>query len=338
VRAPGQASQAQEVSSDPGAGRWRPARFGLPADWRQRRTVIWAGAVSCGALVVAAVIPLALAVRSGPAASTSQPITYLGVYERDAPRSYGGISAFAATTGVRQDVVMYYSSWKEPFATGFAQDAAEHGAAPLVQINPYDVSLAAIAAGTYDGYLRSYAEAVRAFGRPVILSFGHEMNGHWYPWSYLHASPKDFVAAWRHIVTVFRGLGVTNVTWLWTVNIIETPGGIESPGPWWPGASYVNWVGIDGYYYKPSLTFAPLFGPTIAAIRMLTPDPILIAETGAPVAYQPEKIADLFAGVRLYGLLGFVWFDAAAGQDWRLSGPAAVHAFRQGARAYRPRP
>ncbi len=46
-------------------------------------------------------------------------------------------------------------------------------------------------------------------------------------------------------------------------------------------------------------------------MRALTGDPILIAETGAvPDADQPAKIADVFAGIRLYGLLGFVWFDA----------------------------
>ena len=58
------------------------------------------------------------------------------------------------------------------------------------------------------------------------------------------------------------------------------------------------------------VAFAPLFGPTIAAVRALTADPILIAETGAvPAAGQPAKITDLFAGIRSYGLLGFVWFD-----------------------------
>ena len=73
----------------------------------------------------------------------------------------------------------------------------------------------------------------------------------------------------------------------------------------------MNWVGIDGYYLKPSWQFAPLFGPTIGAVRALTNDPILVAETGATAAAgQPAKIDDLFAGIRLYGLLGFVWFDA----------------------------
>ena len=45
---------------------------------------------------------------------------------------------------------------------------------------------------------------------------------------------------------------------------------IPRPGQWWPGNSYVNWVGIDGYYLKPSWSFAPLFGPTIGAVRGLT--------------------------------------------------------------------
>jgi hypothetical protein len=230
---------------------------------------------------------------------------------------------------------MYYSSWLEPFQAGFAATAAEHGAVPLVQINPLGVSLAAIASGQYDGYLDSYAEAVRSYHHPVIMGFGHEMNGHWYSWGYQHTSPAVFVAAWRHIVDVFRGLGARNVTWLWTVNIIDPLGGILSPRPWWPGSSYVTWVGIDGYYYTPSSTFAPLFGPTIAAVRALTSDPILIAETGvAPAAGQPAKIADLFAGTHLYGLLGFVWFDAYAVKDWRLSSPAAIGALRAGIKTY----
>jgi Glycosyl hydrolase family 26 len=262
------------------------------------------------------------------------PGSYLGVYAAQSPNSYAGVRSFTSTTGVEPDVDMYYSGWPEPFQASFAKTAARHGAVPLIQINPY-VSLAAIASGEYDGYLSTYAAAVRSYGGPVIVGFGHEMNGYWYPWSYRHSSPAAFVAAWRHIVTLFRTVGAENVTWLWTVNIIDTQGGIPAPGPWWPGSLYVNWVGIDGYYAKSSMTFASLFGPTIVAVRTLTSDPILIGETAAaPAAGQPAKIADLFAGVRTYGLLGFIWFDAIGAQDWRLTGLAAVVAYRQGAEAY----
>ena len=99
----------------------------------------------------------------------------------------------------------------------------------------------------------------------------------------------------------------------------------------------MNWVGIDGYYLKPSWQFAPVFGPTIIAVRELTGDPILIAETGATHAVgQPAKIADVFAGIHQYGLLGFVWFDTTngSGQDFGIRSPAAIAAFRQGAKTY----
>jgi mannan endo-1,4-beta-mannosidase len=272
-----------------------------------------------------------------PAASGS----YLGVYAKGAPTSYAEVTAFTNVTGARPDVVMYYSGWFVPFPTGFATTAAKNGAAPLVQMDPEgkDISIAAIASGKYDGYLSSYAEAVRAYGHPVILSFGHEMNGSWEPWGYTRTSPAVFVAAWRHVVSLFRALGARNVTWLWTVNIInDTPKGkIPNPTPWWPGSSYVDWVGIDGYYLKPSWQFAPLFGPTIRAVRAITAEPILIAETGAiPAASQPSKITNLFAGIRSYGLLGFVWFNTtnAQGLPFGISSPAAVNAFRQGASTY----
>jgi mannan endo-1,4-beta-mannosidase len=266
------------------------------------------------------------------------PGSYLGVYQRDSPDSYAGLTAFTRNTDVRPNLVSYYSGWHEPFRAGFAATAARHGAVPLVQIEPTNISLAAIAAGRYDPYLRSYAAAVRSYSHPVILSFGHEMNAWWYSWGYRHTDPATFIAAWRHIVTLFRAAGAGNVTWLWTVNVVDSVGGIRDPAPWWPGNSYVTWIGLDGYY-KQSWTFAPLFGPTIKAVRALAHDPVLVAETGvAPAADKPAKITNLFAGVRAYGLVGLVWFDAVGIKDWRLDGPAATAAFRRGALAYRRRP
>ncbi len=205
----------------------------------------------------------------------------------------------------------------------------------VVQIDPTHVSLADIASGRYDAYLRSFAASIRQFGGRVILSFGHEMNGNWYSWGWHHTSPKIFVAAWRHIVTVVRTAGARNASWMWTINVIHPRNGIADPSPWWPGDSYVDWVGIDGYYHKASWSFAPLFGPTIKAVRALTIDPILIAETGAtPTAGKAAKVANLFTGVRDYGLLGFVWFDATHDRNWRLDNAAALGVYRREAKSY----
>jgi mannan endo-1,4-beta-mannosidase len=265
--------------------------------------------------------------------------SYLGVYTKGLPASYDGISSFKQSTGTTPDLVMYYSGWYVPFPTTFADTVADHGAAPLIQMDPDKISISKIASGGSDAYLSQYAEAVKAYKHPVILSFGHEMNGTWSSWGYTKTPAATFVAAWKHIVTEFRALGATNVTWLWTANIINNTksGKIPNPRPWWPGSAYVNWVGLDGYYLKSGWQFAPLFGPTINAVRQFTSAPILIAETGAQTtADQPAKVADLFAGVKKYGLLGLVYFDTAnsAHQEFGLSSQAAIDAFRKGAGPY----
>jgi hypothetical protein len=293
-------------------------------------------------IIVAGV--LVLATRPDPPKDpvTKLPVTpasYLGIYAPGVPASYAAVQAFTSVTDVRPDVVLYYSGWFEPFQTSFAVTAEQHHAIPLVQINPTKANMAGIAEGWYDRYLRAYAQQVRSYGGPVILSFGHEMNAPWYSWGYGHTSPAVFVAAWRHIVMVFRAAGARNVTWLWTVNVVGSkPEQRPSITAWWPGRQYVNWVGMDGYYINPATKFAQLFGPTIVEVREVTKDPILVSETSAaPGSGQAAKIADLFAGIRAYGLLGFVWFDANANRDYRISGAAAVAAFRQAASGYHAR-
>ena len=309
---------------------------------RRRRPLVRAGLAM---LVVAAVVAGVLVYRDsgkphGPLTSLPPSAgSYLGVYTKDLPASYNKVASFRQATGTTPDLVMYYSGWYVPFPAKFATTVADNGAAPLIQLEPTNINLAQIAAGRYDGYLSAYAVAVRAYRHPVILGFGHEMNGGWYSWGHGQTAPATFVAAWRHIVSVFRALGARNVTWLWTANVINDTktGTIPSPQPWWPGAAYVNWVGLDGYYLKPNWQFAPLFGPTIEAVRKFTADPILIGETGAVTsANQPAKIADLYHGIKSYGLLGFVYFNStnSIGQAFGLNSPAAIDAFRAGASTY----
>ncbi len=264
--------------------------------------------------------------------------SYLGVYENGSPPDYEPVADFAAAAGGRPNLIGYFSGWAEPFAISFARKIRGHGAIPFVQVDPTLASIPAIAAGAYDGYLRTYAESVRDFGGAVVIGFGHEMNTSTYSWGYRHVPPPKFIAAWRHIVTLFRREGADNVTWLWTINA-DRPGS----GPvasWWPGERYVTWVGIDGYYYRPSDTFGSVFGRTIDQVRAFTRKPVLLSETAiGPNAGQFVKISDLFAGMHQYNTLGLVWFDkiqhgSIYQQDWRIEGkPAAEAAFRLGVSA-----
>jgi mannan endo-1,4-beta-mannosidase len=250
------------------------------------------------------------------------PSSYLGVYEDGAPPSPASIAGFTEAAGHQPNLAGYFSGWAERFQTSYALSVRRRGMIPFVQIDPSFASVAGIAAGAYDGYLRSYADQVRDYGYGVVIGFGHEMNAPWYSWGYGHVAPATFVAAWRHIVTLFRSQGADNVTWLWTINA-----DISGSGPiaaWWPGARYVTWVGIDGFYYRRSDTFASVFGQTIDQVRTITGKPVLLAETAVgPRAGQFAKIGNLFEGMHQYGTLGLVWFDirqddGVLHQDWRI--------------------
>jgi mannan endo-1,4-beta-mannosidase len=267
------------------------------------------------------------------AALPARPASYLGVYEGGAPPSLASIASFAQAAGHQPNLAGYFSGWAERFQTSYALSVRRRGMIPFVQIDPSFASVAGIASGAYDGYLRAYADSVRSFGYGVVIGFGHEMNAPWYSWGYGHVPPATFVAAWRHIVTLFRGQGADNVTWLWTINA-DVPGS----GPiaqWWPGAQYVTWVGIDGFYYRQSDTFETVFARTIDQVRVFTSKPILLSETAVgPEAGQFVKIGNLFDGMRLNHALGLVWFDVRQDdgilhQDWRIEdSQAAVAALK----------
>jgi len=311
-----------------------------------RRRPTWAGThvglVVCIGSIVALVLAVAIVRVSGvmnrassPVAAKPQPLHYLGVYEPGSPSSYSGIEQFAQAVGRQPNLVSYYSGWEEKFQETFAETAASHGATTIVQVDPTNISLASIAAGKYDSYINSFANEITAFKKPVVISFGHEMNGFWETWGYGHASPSSFVAAWRHFVNVFRKQGADNVTWLWQVNSSS-----PQTGPvqyWWPGAQYVTWVGVSGYYYVPGNTYDNVFTPVVTAIRQFSQAPLLIAETAVgPQAGQTQGIKNLFAGVRAAHALGLVWFDQHSygglykGENWRLEGdPSALTTFRK---------
>ncbi len=306
------------------------------------RLVLIAALVIALASVGLAITRLAASSHSAPpVAHASLPpskASYLGVYEPGTPPDTTAITAFAQAAGRQPNLVGYYSGWAEPFDSGFAEKARQMGIIPFVQIDPTFASVSGIATGAYDEYLRSYADSVRDFDHAVVIGFGHEMNAPWYPWGYKHVAPKTFIAAWRHIVTVFRREGAQNVTWLWTVN--QDRSNTRPVAQWWPGNSYVTWVGIDGYYFRSSDTFTSVFGRTIDQVRAFTSKPVLLSETAVgPTAGQFLKITNLFDGMQQYGTLGLVWFDKVQNdgiyhQDWRIEGSTTAEAaFRLGVSA-----
>ena len=119
-----------------------------------------------------------------------------------------------------------------------------------------------IIAGKWDDYIDHWGDAARAFGKPMIVVFGVEMNGDWFPWSGTYyggnkpipdrpnewEGPENFKKAYRHVVDRVRARGAANINGCFTPTIIPTrwTPGISRPA-YYPGPDYVDWFGLSVY-------------------------------------------------------------------------------------------
>jgi hypothetical protein len=177
----------------------------------------------------------------------------------------------------------------------------------------------------------------KAWGKPIMLRFAQEMNGSWAPWEQGHvgSTPRSFILAWRHLVSIFRQVGADNVTWVWCPNINT---GHLPFMQYYPGDRWVDWVGLDGFNWGGSIGWRPfseIFGGSYEELARRTSKPIVIAETGsgqtggdkaAWVTSALSRELPYFERVR-----AVVWYNAFDRSDFRIdSSPSALRAFRRG--------
>ncbi len=152
------------------------------------------------------------------------------------------------------------------------------------------------AQGVFDEPLRRWAQQAKAYGKPLILEFGPEVNGDWFAWNgrwngggkrsgygdpNVPDGPESFRDAYRQIIEIFRQEEVSNVTWVFHVDTSW------SPHSWWneaafyyPGDDYIDWIGLSVFgaqlpthkwylfenkldYFWPQLESVSLFKPVM---------------------------------------------------------------------------
>lgn len=195
------------------------------------------------------------------------------------------------------------------------------------------ITLADLASGKHDAYLREYAHAAAVSGLPFMLRPGHEFNGEWYPWSVAKNGQDGemYKKAWRHVVDVFRDEGAYNVQWVWCFNNESVPNtGWNDPWLAYPGDDYVDWVGIDGYNFGPALpnnpwkTFAQVFSNAYASAQTHAPNkPIIIGEFGSTES-DGDKAAwlkDAFASLptAFPAIKALTYFDIVKETAWAIT-------------------
>ncbi|MEU2872269.1 glycosyl hydrolase [Streptomyces olivoreticuli] len=257
---------------------------------------------------------------------------YFGAAVEKAPTSMAPVDKYTDMVGKKPNLLEYYAAWGDDFNAAGVRNAWQAGALTVVSWEPADTTIADIADGKSDDYLKKYAGSVRKLGLPIAISFADEMNGHWETWGTKHVKPADYVRAWKHLHEVFDEAGATNVIWAWSPNIVNSVKNVDIE-QYYPGDAYVDWVGLVGYFttYENN-AFDYVFGPTINKVRTFSNKPLLILETAAePGARRRADVQNLFKGVTdRDDIIGFVWFDHNKRADWRLEvSPLALAEFKR---------
>jgi mannan endo-1,4-beta-mannosidase len=273
---------------------------------------------------------------------------YNGVYVEEISTM---LTPYAKLTMANPNLVLLFKNWVDQSRFNRFQLDQVHsmGATPIIAWEPWNprsnmtrqppFTLKKISSGYYDTLIKSWADGIRDLGYPVMLRMAHEMNGHWYPWCVGVNGNKaqDYVRAWRHVHNIFTQEGANNVAWVWAVNVNRYLKRVALK-PIYPGDSYVDLVGMDGFGTQPRETFSSVFGSTIAEVRKFTKKPFLIAETGAQELHTKKAawISSFFRALTTNRkIVGFIWFNANKRAPWIVnSSRASIRAFRSGLRNY----
>lgn len=284
-------------------------------------------AATLGALAVLGAVP-----------ASAQAIQ-LGAYTPGAPADAKALASYTAMVGRQPDIVMWFREFSEPLMwSNEIANLRATGQTPMISWEPYDQSLGSIASGAYDDYIHESAKIAKSWGAPMQIRFAHEQNGDWFPWGADSSSSTDFVAAWRHIVSIFRADGATNVQWVWAPNIQE---GSKYPiAPTFPGDEWIDYVGLDGYNWGDRWSASgwtgvdSVFASSYEIVTQLSSKPVMITETSSSEngGDKAQWIKTGFMSLlpKLFPrITAVVWFNKVQEDDWRInSSQASLDAYR----------
>ncbi len=257
---------------------------------------------------------------------------YTGAYvdfgEGEDEVTYDALTNFEQMTGKHLAVVAFGNFWGEQtFPTKAIDIIAGYGAIPLIFWSPWDkpyveeqgpdrFNLPDILAGKWDTYIDQWADAARLHGKPLLVTWGLEMNGSWFPWSGyyygadkvigqkdgqpLYAGPELVKQTYRYVVDRVRARKADNILWGFHTNNFGMPQEPwNSMASYYPGANYVDWFGLSVYGKMKRgegwADFNVMMDEPYAEICRLDPQkPVFLAEWGVG-EFPPDNKADFIA-------------------------------------------
>ena len=254
--------------------------------------------------------------------------------------SSANLAAYEQTVGRKVAYVYFDDEWSASRAfpavtTGIIR---AHGSVPFVRLmlrsqkrplvtDPV-FTLDRILKGEFDADLAAWADGAKAFGDPLVVEYGTEINGDWNPWSApynggLDIGPAKFQLAYRHIVLAMRARGAGNITWALHYYGQNFPGDDPRnvPKAYYPGDDVVDWVGISAYgserpYDHRCPTLRQLVDDMLPQLRAATAvKPLFLFELGI-TDHNPGCPSGPWVQAALADLLGNRWPDVRGFAWW----------------------
>lgn len=154
--------------------------------------------------------------------------------------------------------------------------------------------------GDFDGQLNQWAIDAKNTNIPLLVEFGTEVNGDWFPWNgqyngggvyndygspTLPDGPERFRDAYRHIIDICNANGATNITWFFHINAYGKPESEwNSIQYYYPGDSYIDWLGVSIYGPQDKTEsyqeFSEILNYVYLKLTNLSDKPIAVLEWG----------------------------------------------------------
>ncbi|MGY0233255.1 glycoside hydrolase family 26 protein [Longispora urticae] len=194
------------------------------------------------------------------------------------------ISGLEKDLGRPLDIVHVYHKWTDDLVDPADKAFVRAGATLMISWAGADTRM--VTSGRLDTEITAQAERVKKLKRPILLRYRWEMDR-----PNLAAqiwSAEDYIAAWKHVRTLFAAAGATNVSWVWC----PTAEGFQrgDAGSYYPGDESVDWTCVDAYT---STTLKPLAEVARPFLTWATarPKPVIIGEYGVSRKFSPEERA-----------------------------------------------
>ena len=256
----------------------------------------------------------------------------IGAFIGDRPNRKDIID-FKRDYGKKPYFVMIFVDWDKYPDLGSVKAILDEGSSPFITWEPWEavsktgIDYDKLLQGGYDQYITNFARLIKSFKSEVFLRFAHEMNGNWYPWAGSKIGVDKYISIYKHVKDIFDREEVENVKWVFSINWEDVPP-IKANRSlnYYPGDTYVDYVGIDGYNWGNTqswsrwVTFKELFYKVYEEINHTVKKPILISEfsSASSGGDKAKWIINAMKDIkRLEDITGFVLFNVNKEVDWR---------------------